>query len=116
MIFLDNQTIMQYFEWYLPSDSTLWNKVTKDSSHISNLGVTHIWLPPAYKGQSGTTDVGYGVYDLYDLGEFNQKGSIPTKYGTKDEYLNAIRNLKDNNIKVLADIVLNHKLGADELE
>ena len=112
----NNECLMQYFEWYLPSDSTLWNKVTKDSSHISNLGVTHIWLPPAYKGQSGTTDVGYGVYDLYDLGEFNQKGSIPTKYGTKDEYLNAIRNLKDNNIKVLADIVLNHKLGADELE
>lgn len=112
----NNECLMQYFEWYLPSDSTLWNKVTKDSSHISNLGVTHIWLPPAYKGQSGASDVGYGVYDLYDLGEFNQKGSIPTKYGTKDEYLNAIRSLKDNNIKVIADIVLNHKLGADELE
>jgi alpha-amylase len=107
---------MQYFEWYLPSDSTLWNKVAKDASHLSNLGINIIWLPPAYKGCSGVNDVGYGVYDLYDLGEFNQKNTIPTKYGTKDEYLNAIKILKENNLKVLADIVLNHKMGADELE
>jgi alpha-amylase len=108
--------MMQYFEWYLPSDSTLWEKVTKDAKHLENLGITHLWLPPAYKGSGGVNDVGYSVYDLYDLGEFDQKGTIPTKYGTKDEYINAIRVLKENNIKVIADIVLNHKMGADELE
>ncbi len=111
-----NNCLIQYFEWYLPADSTLWNKVRDDASHLANLGINYIWLPPAYKGAAGKEDVGYGVYDLYDLGEFDQKGSIPTKYGTKDEYLNAIRVLKENNIKVLADIVLNHKLGADECE
>ena len=31
------------------------------------------------------------VYDMYDLGEFNQKNTIRTKYGTKDEYLAAIQ-------------------------
>lgn len=111
-----NDCMMQYFEWYLPSDSALWNKVRKDGTHLANLGINYIWLPPAYKGAAGTNDVGYGVYDLYDLGEFDQKGAIPTKYGTKEEYLNAIKELKENNIKVLADIVLNHKMGADELE
>lgn len=111
-----NDTMMQYFEWYLPSDSTLWNKLTKDAKHLENIGITHLWLPPAYKGASGKEDVGYGVYDLYDLGEFDQKGSIPTKYGTKDEYVNAIKVLQENNVKVLADIVLNHKMGADETE
>lgn len=39
-------------------------------------------------------DTGYAVYDLYDLGEFNQKGSIETKYGTKQEYIDAIKTLK----------------------
>ena len=112
----NNNCMMQYFEWYLPSDSTLWNKVAKDGTHLSNLGINYIWLPPAYKGAGGIHDVGYGVYDLYDLGEFDQKGTIPTKYGTKDEYLNAIKVLKENNLKVLADIVLNHKMGADEVE
>lgn len=111
-----NDTMMQYFEWYLPSDSTLWNKLTKDVKHLENIGITHLWLPPAYKGASGKNDVGYGVYDLYDLGEFDQKGSIPTKYGTKEEYVDTIKILKENNIKVLADIVLNHKMGADETE
>ncbi len=111
-----NNTMMQYFEWYLPSDSTLWNKLTKDAKHLENIGITHLWLPPAYKGAGGKDDVGYGVYDLYDLGEFDQKGAIPTKYGTKDEYVNAVKVLRENNIKVLADIVLNHKMGADETE
>ena len=111
-----NDTMMQYFEWYLPSDSTLWNKVTKEAKHLENIGVSHLWLPPAYKGAGGKDDVGYGVYDLYDLGEFDQKGGIPTKYGTKDEYVEAVRILRENNIKVLADVVLNHKMGADETE
>ena len=111
-----NDCLIQYFEWYLPPNCNLWNKVKEDVSHLANLGINYIWLPPAYKGASGANDVGYGVYDLYDLGEFDQKDSIPTKYGTKDEYLDAIRILKENNIQVLADIVLNHKLGADECE
>lgn len=111
-----NNTMMQYFEWYLPSDSTLWNKLTNNSKHLENIGVTHLWLPPAYKGSSGKNDVGYGVYDLFDLGEFDQKGGIPTKYGTKDEYIKAIKALHENNIKVIADVVLNHKMGADETE
>ena len=111
-----NDTMMQYFEWYLPADSTLWNKLTKDAKHLENIGINYVWLPPAYKGSSGKYDVGYGVYDLYDLGEFDQKDTIPTKYGTKDEYIEAIRVLRENNIKVLADVVLNHKMGADETE
>ena len=53
-----NNTMMQYFEWYLPSDSTLWNKLTKDAKHLENIGITHLWLPPAYKGASGKDDVG----------------------------------------------------------
>lgn len=111
-----NETMMQYFEWYLRPEDELWNKVISDSAYLATTGITTIWLPPAYKGSSGIYDVGYGVYDLYDLGEFNQKGSIRTKYGTKEEYLNAIKVLQGNGISVLADTVLNHRLGADGLE
>ena len=113
---MQNETMMQYFEWYLPPDCSLWKEIIKNATGLENLGITYIWLPPAYKGAGGKYDVGYGVYDLYDLGEFNQKNSVATKYGTKDDYLKAIRVLKENNIKVLADIVLNHKMGADETE
>lgn len=111
-----NKTMMQYFEWYLTPDCTLWKKVAKDANYLDHIGITSVWLPPAYKASAGVLDTGYGVYDLYDLGEFYQKGTIPTKYGTKKEYLEAIRILKGNHIKVYADIVLNHKLGADATE
>ena len=113
---MDNKTMVQYFEWYLPSDKTLWKSVKNDAKHLNDIGITSVWLPPAYKGASGINDVGYSVYDLYDLGEFNQKGTVATKYGTKDEYLDAINELHNNNIKVYADTVLNHKTGADEIE
>ena len=39
----------------------------KEASGLSKMGFTHVWLPPAYKGQAGINDVGYGVYDMYDL-------------------------------------------------
>lgn len=113
---MDNQTIMQYFEWNLPSDQNHWNYIREHAPRMKELGITMAWLPPAYKGQGGINDVGYGVYDLYDLGEFDQKGTIATKYGTKDEYLAAIKALQDNGVLVLADIVLNQMLGADGTE
>jgi len=112
---MTNQTVMQYFEWYLPSDGQHWNHLAEDAQHLSGLGISHVWMPPAFKG-TNKDDVGYGVYDLFDLGEFDQKGTIRTKYGFKDEYLNAINRLKDVGIVPMADVVLNHKAAADKLE
>ena len=112
----ENGVMFQYFEWYLPADSSLWKKLAEDAQSLSDKGVTSVWLPPAYKGQAGVNDTGYGVYDLYDLGEFDQKGTVPTKYGTKDEYIDAVKRLQACGIDVYADIVLNHRMGADETE
>ena len=89
--FIRNGTMIQYFEWYLPDDGSLWKKVSREAAKLADAGITALWLPPAFKGPGGIHDVGYGAYDLYDLGEFNQKGSIPTKYGTRREYTDAIR-------------------------
>ena len=112
----DNGLMMQYFEWYLPEDHTLWKTVEQEAAKLKALGVSAFWLPPAYKGAGGDKDVGYGAYDLYDLGEFNQKGSIPTKYGTKKEYIEMINAVQKQGIDIYADVVLNHKMGADETE
>ena len=111
-----NGMMMQYFEWYLKCNKNLWNTVSKKADELSRLGVTALWLPPAYKGIAGENEVGYAVYDVYDLGEFDQKGSISTKYGTKEEYINSIIELKQRGLEVYADIVLNHKMGADKLQ
>src|SRR5690606_11071628 len=61
-------------------------------------------------------DDGYGVYDLFDLGEFDQIGTVRTKYGTKDEYLRTIRAAQSAGMEGYADIVLQHRLGGDEAE
>jgi alpha-amylase len=111
-----NQTIFQFFHWYYPTEHNLWNHCGNQAAHLKELGVTHVWLPPAYKSQKGSDEPGYAVYDLYDLGEFDQKGSIRTKHGTRDEYLSCIQKLKEQNIHVLADVVFNHKFGGDHNE
>lgn len=111
-----NGTILQCFEWYLPPDTKHWQRIAEQAKALAEAGITAVWLPPAYKGASGINDVGYGVYDTYDLGEFDQKGGIPTKYGTKAEYLTAIASLHEAGLQVLADIVFNHRMGADECE
>ena len=103
--------ILQAFAWDMAPDASHWRYLAARAQEIADLGVTAIWLPPAYKGHEGINDVGYGVYDLYDLGEFDQRGSVPTKYGTKDEYLAAIEALHAAGIAVCADIVLNHRMG-----
>lgn len=113
---MKNRTMMQFFEWYLPEDCAHWRRTCLEAEKLAADGVNMIWLPPAYKGAQGKYDVGYGVYDTYDLGEFDQKGSIPTKYGTKEEYLQAVSDLQKAGIEVLGDIVLNHRMGADEKE
>lgn len=113
---MDNQTMMQYFEWNLPPDGLLWARISAQAQNLKAAGVDMLWLPPAYKGAAGIHDVGYGVYDMYDLGEFDQKGAIRTKYGTRYEYLAAIRDLQAAGIAAVADIVMDHRMGADETE
>lgn len=113
---MDNQCIMQFFEWDLPADGLLWRRARAQAANLAQAGIDIVWLPPAYKGAAGPADVGYAVYDTYDLGEFDQKGGVPTKYGTREEYLACIKALQKAGIAVLADIVLDHRIGADSTE
>jgi alpha-amylase len=113
---MSNLTIFQFFHWYYSAEGNLWNHAGEEASHLAKLGVTHIWLPPAYKSARGLDEPGYSAYDIYDLGEFDQKGTVRTRHGTRQEYLKCIKKIQRNGMQVLADIVLNHKNGADETE
>ena len=111
-----NGVMMQWFHWYTDDDGNHWKRLKAEAANLARAGITALWLPPAYKGMNGATDVGYSTYDLFDLGEFDQKGSIRTKYGTKEEYLSAIRECSSYGIEIYADAVFNHKMGADSQE
>jgi alpha-amylase len=111
-----NGVMMQVFHWYSSADGTLWRDLAASAPELAASGVTSVWLPPASKAAGGPDDVGYAAYDLFDLGEFDQKGSVRTKYGTKDELIAACSALKEAGVRIYADAVFNHRLGADAEE
>ncbi|RMF28197.1 MAG: alpha-amylase [Cyanobacteria bacterium J083] len=110
---LINGVMMQYFHWYIDPNVILWEEVKNRAQQLAEAGFTALWLPPATKAMGGTYDVGYGIYDAYDLGEFEQKGTVRTKYGDKQQYLAAVKAIQAAGMQVYGDAVLNHRMGGD---
>ncbi|MBC6699603.1 alpha-amylase [Hymenobacter sp. BT190] len=113
-----NGVMMQAFYWDVPisnTQGTWWQVLGSKAAELKAAGITALWLPPAYKGGS-QSDVGYGVYDRYDLGEFNQKGTVATRYGTIGQLQTAIGAMKGQGLQVYEDIVMNHMAWADAQE
>jgi alpha-amylase len=65
-------------------------------------------IPPACKASSPSGN-GYDIYDLYDLGEFDQKGSVGSKWGTKKELVELCNKANEVGVGIYFDAVLNHK-------
>ena len=113
--------IMQAFYWDCPRlenrEYGWWNYVAGKIPVLKEAGFTALWIPPASKaanilGQS----MGYDPYDYYDLGDFDQKGSLSTWFGSKEELLRLIQIAHDNELQVYADLVINHCSGGDGKE
>ncbi|KAL1598605.1 hypothetical protein SLS60_007745 [Paraconiothyrium brasiliense] len=112
---LENATLFQAFEWNVPADSAHWKRLTKVLPALSSAGISALWLPPGCKAASPEGN-GYDIYDLYDLGEFDQKGARATKWGTKEDLLELSKLAKEKGVGLHWDAVLNHKAGADKTE
>jgi alpha-amylase len=113
---MSNGVMMQFFQWYDPWGGVLWDQLGAEAPNLARDGFTAVWIPPAPKGSGGEWDVGYGVYDLFDLGEFPQKQTTRTKYGTRAQLLAAINAARAAGLRVYADVVFNHKDGGDGTE
>ena len=113
-----NGVMMQGFYWAVPVSSTegsWWKHVAARAPALRAAGIDALWMPPATKGRT-VADVGYGLYDRYDLGEFDQRGGVATRYGSLAELQMAIGALHANGIAVYGDVVMNQLTGADEDE
>ncbi|KAJ5099890.1 hypothetical protein N7532_006891 [Penicillium argentinense] len=110
-----NSLMIQGFEWHVPADQCHWQRLRRALPSLKGVGVDNIWIPPACKGM-GSSGIGYDVYDLYDVGEFDQKGTRSTRWGSKEDLHELVRSAKDMNIGIIWDAVLNHKAGADFTE
>ncbi|ORX40476.1 putative alpha-amylase [Kockovaella imperatae] len=110
-----NFTMMQFFEWYAEGKGVHWKKYASETDRLASMGITACWIPPPTKGSS-VDGTGYDIYDIWDLGEFDQKGAQRTNWGTKEELLAAIKTAADKGIVTYIDAVMNHKAGADDKE
>ena len=81
---------------------------------LRSVGIDAVWIPPSIKNTQ-ILDMGYAPFDHYDLGDKNQKGSLKTKLGDKDQLLRMVGVMKANGIDVIQDIVLNHTTGAGSI-
>ncbi|TYJ42857.1 hypothetical protein E1A91_A03G115300v1 [Gossypium mustelinum] len=72
-------------------------ELKEKASEISSLGFTVIWLPTPTESVSPE---GYMPKDLYNLN---------SRYGTIDELKDLVKSLHGVGLKVLGDVVLNHR-------
>lgn len=107
--------MMEAFEWYVPADQKHWQRLHKAIPGLKATGIDNLWIPPGCKGSSQQGN-GYDIYDLYDLGEFDQKGGISTKWGTKEDLVKLVKVANDAGVGIYWDAVLNQKAGADRTE
>jgi alpha-amylase len=110
--------LFQDFYWDIapPEGESWWTYIEGQLPALAKAGIGSVWVPAPYKGGVGRNDMGYGPYDLYDLGSKDQKGTVATRFGTKDEFLRFVATAHRIGIKVYADVVLNHASGADYAE
>ncbi|WP_452231479.1 alpha-amylase [Lacinutrix sp. MEBiC02595] len=103
--------MMQAFYWDVPAGGTWWDTIDSKVQDWSNAGIDAIWLPPVSKAQNGPFSMGYDPFDYFDFGEYNQMGSVETRFGSRTELTDMIDNAHLNGLSVIADIVVNHNSG-----
>ncbi|MGS2762202.1 alpha-amylase [Sinomicrobium sp. M5D2P9] len=108
------RVMIQAFYWDVEPRFEWWNILSEKVEDWAATGIDRIWLPVATKGQSGEYSMGYDPSDYFDFGEFDQHGTIPTRFGTRKQLENLIQKAHDNGLEVIADIVLNHNSGGGE--
>lgn len=106
---------MQGFYWNSPPGGIWWDSLSKIAPRLASAGFNGIWFPSPVKGAGGGFSMGYDPYDHYDFGEFNQKGSRETRFGSRQELIRAIQAFRALGIEVYADAVMNHMNGGEAL-
>ena len=85
-----------------------WNEVAQKMPELAEAGYTSLWLPPPTKG-SGGYSVGYDLWDPFDLGDKDQRGTVATRYGTREELLRMVRIAHRFGLRVYFDNIVNHR-------
>lgn len=103
--FAHSEVILQFFEGE-------WDEIHARTPEIAEIGYDGIWIPsPCKSPMSGSikwANVGYSLYDRFDLGDIPQRGTVATRYGDRGELRHMVDHLHESDVKVYPDIVFNH--------
>ncbi|KAI4384241.1 hypothetical protein MLD38_002421 [Melastoma candidum] len=91
------EILCQGFNWESHKSGRWYMELEGRASELSALGFTIIWLPPP---TDSVSPEGYMPRDLYNLN---------SRYGTVDQLKVLVKKFHEVNIKVLGDVVLNHR-------
>jgi|GEM_PF-2035682 len=109
-----SDVFLQAFYWNSTPGGLWWDSLAKLAPRLASAGIGAVWFPAPTKGAAGSLSMGYDIYDHYDFGEFNQKGSVKTRFGSRQELINSINTFHANGIRVFADAVMGHMNGAEQ--
>ncbi|WP_378188382.1 starch-binding protein [Aquimarina sp. W85] len=101
----DEDVLFQAFDWNVqnqPAGQTWYDVVTQNRNTIKNAGIDIIWMPPP---SDAASPQGYLPRELYNLN---------SSYGTQDQLKNLINQYHNLGLKVLSDIVINHRVGSPD--
>jgi alpha-amylase len=114
----DTRSMPATKQWY-------YDALAAQADDMAKSGFTAVWFPSVTKGSGGNYgpalkphhlpggiyDVGYGVFDDYDIGDKLQKGTMPTRYGSREQLTRSIAVLHANGLDVYHDFILNQRNG-----
>jgi alpha-amylase len=105
--------MLQGFYWDADSSpqNSWWMQLANDSQALSRAGFTALWIPPVLKSASGGYSRGYDPYDDYDLGSKDQRDTMPTHWGSRDELQRMVAQARANGMQVLLDLNVSHRAG-----
>ncbi len=101
----DEDVMFQAFDWNVqnqPAGQTWYDVVMNNSATIKDAGLDLIWMPPPSDAASAQ---GYLPRELYNLN---------SNYGTETQLRNLINQYHSLDIKVISDIVINHRVGTND--
>jgi hypothetical protein len=99
------EVMLQWFE-------TEWDEMYRRLPEAAQIGYDYLWIPPPSKAPTGLGtkwgNVGYSLYDRFDLGDIPQRGSLATRYGTRGSLENMVQKAHQLDLKIIPDIIMNH--------
>jgi galactose oxidase len=90
-----------------------WDHLAAQANALRQAGFTAVWLPPTLKSSAGASKGadGYGPFDDYDIGSKTQMGSVPTRFGSREQLQRCVATFRANGIDVYLDMVEHHRDG-----